>query len=162
MVTLLDVFAILLSLTGFLFGGLWGARFGAAGAIGGTLAGGALGLFLGRLPTRMVISRARRELAPLSSVELRARLRQADCWTPNVLLLELRSRGEDIRFALPLVLGLMEAECPCHRVKGFAALLSAFPEVAKFAKGYNPNHSLERCKQKVAELKDRRGPERQT
>jgi hypothetical protein len=153
MVTLYDLMAILLPVCGLAFGAGLGSDHGFVWAVVGALAGGMVGLYLGRLPKVIMIRCERRKLAPLASAEIRTRLHDPSCWTPQFLLLELRSRGEDIGPELPCVFDLMESENQHFRMKGLAALLSAFPEVAKMARGYNPIHPVEKCRQKVVQLR---------
>jgi hypothetical protein len=153
MITLSDLFAIILTLTGLLGGGAWGASYGILWGVAGALGGGVLGFGVGQLPGYLEIRRMRRELAHLSPKEIRSRLHDPGCWTPNYLLMELRARGEDIADELPLVLRLMESEVAHHRTKGFAALLSAYPEIARAAEGYDPTHAVGDCGRKVAELR---------
>lgn len=155
MITIFDIVQILSPLLGLLLGGALGSKLGPVGAIVGALLCGGLGLYLGRLPTLFMIRGMRRKLARFGPAELRAQLRDPRCWTPNILLLELRARGEDISPELPLVLSLMESEHQHRRTFGFAALLSAFPEVAKSLRGYSPTQPVEKCKRKIMEFKQR-------
>lgn len=158
MITIFDMVQILSPLLGLLLGATLGAPLGPVGAVVCGLFGGAVGLYLGRLPTLFMIRGMRRKLARFNPVELRDQLHDPKCWTPNILLLELRARGEDISTELPLVLSLMESEHQHRRTLGFAALLSAFPEVAKALRGYNPTQPIEECIRKMMEFKQRTEP----
>jgi hypothetical protein len=162
MVTLTDLLAIILTLTGLIAGCALGARNGLLWGVAGTLGGGVLGFGVGQIPGFLQIWLMRRELAPLSPEELRSRLHDPGCWTPNFLLMELRARGEDIAGELPHVLRLMESEHLIHRQIGFAALLSAYPEVARLAKGYSPKHAVSDCSQRIAALRRSVEPSRAT
>jgi hypothetical protein len=157
MFTIFDLIRCLSPLFGLLLGGGFGSELGIGGAIAGGLLGGAVGLFVGRLPILFLCRGMRRKLASFSAEELRAKLHDPGCWTPNFLLLELKARGQDIGEELPFVLSLMESEHGPHRTRGYAALLSAFPDVAKALKGYNPTQSTEKCRGKIAEFKQGTG-----
>jgi hypothetical protein len=125
------------------------------GAIAGGLAGFILAIYLGRylnyIYTLWVARSFQRKWTSFSTSELRSQL--ATTLTPNFLLLELRRRGEDIDQDVYPILVMLESEAPFRRVLGFAALLSAFPYLAKLLGGYNPAHSVSECHEKVADLR---------
>jgi len=158
-ITLFDVIPLVLPLLGVLLGASAGSglRFGDTGTLALALICGAAGWALGRLPGRLVFRGIQRDLARESTAELRRLLHASDCWIPNHVLVQLRARGEDIRPELPLVLAMMEAAEPHRRAFGFAALLSAFPEFARLARGYNPSQPPQTCALKVRELRLRLG-----
>ncbi|MGV3661577.1 MAG: hypothetical protein ACO1TE_15425 [Prosthecobacter sp.] len=151
MFTVFDLVQLLGPIMGMIIGGAVGAEFSVVLGIVGALAGGMLGLHLGWLPTKWMIMSARRKMDAFTSADLEAQL-NASCWTPNFILLELRSRGEDIGKHLPFVLDLMQHEEPFYRTRGYAALLSAFPEKAQELRAYNPTHSAERCRAAVTAM----------
>jgi hypothetical protein len=133
MITLLDLIRIILTISGFLVGAILASEFGIVGTIFGALGGGTLAFLIGVLFDRIGLWRERRRLARFTSEELRAQLHEINCWTPNLLLWEHQHR----------------------RTRGFAALLSGFPEFARFLRSYNPMHSQEACEQKMVEFKKR-------
>jgi hypothetical protein len=155
MVTFFDLVHLLSVLIGLLVGGAAGSRFGPGGAIAGGLVGVVTGLYLGNLPTKCMVRREHRKLASFSTAELRAQLHDVTCWTPNFLLLELQARGEDIRGELPFVLSIMECEQQHRRTIGYAALCSAFPDVAKSLRTYNPMQPVEKCRLRIDEFRRR-------
>jgi hypothetical protein len=156
MITLYDLITIISTLVGIMIGMIIGKEYGIGLGIAGAIAGGYIGWRLGILPTRLMIRKQRRNLAKLTVDELHQQLHKpllSDGHTPNFLLLELRARGEDISKHVDMVLNLMEAESFLRRSVGFAALLSAYPQLARRMRPYNPNWSVERCRQCVAELR---------
>lgn len=132
MFTLFDVFLLVGLIGGIACGISLGAKWmGLPGAIGVGILGGVLGAFLGQLPKFMTLRLLVRWLRRMSSQELKAFLRSPDCLTHNVVLLELLSRGESIAPELPVVLELLTSDRPDRRGCGWAALASAYPEVAE-------------------------------
>ena len=144
--SLLTIYHILTAagaLSGFALGMAAGFRLsGVPGAVGGSLAGGLLGWCLGRVPELLVWRSIARDLTRLSAEELRADLRRADCRFPNCVLLELQSRGEEIRSELPVVLRMLESEDYNCRCRGWAALTSAYPELAALIADYRVTDGL--------------------
>jgi hypothetical protein len=140
MITLLDFITyLLLPIFGMAFGWSlgamyfnWPAGFGGA-AIGVTIfwfGGGALRRFF----LAKTVRKMRERFARLSSEELRAHL--ATSLTPNFILLELKARGQDVAGELDVVLALLEDSNFHRRVRGWAALSSAFPDVAASLKDF--------------------------
>lgn len=95
-----------------------------------------------------------RELALLPVPELRDNLRSPKCLIPNLILLELHRRGEEIRSELPLVVDLLVAEEPYRRRMGLAALNSAFPELSALIPDYNVNDSIDELRRKTIKLRE--------
>lgn len=146
MFTLFDLIRLMSPLIGAIIGGSVGGEFGIAYGILGALLGGFIGLRLGALPTKLMIRSARNDFAPLSIPDLEDKLVDTG-WTPNLILMELKARGENVDKHLPFVLSLLKHNDLHCRTKGYAALLSAFPDIAKRLKGYNPTNSAEACRQ---------------
>ncbi len=148
MFTLFDLIQLMSPLVGAIIGGAVGGERGIAYGVLGALLGGFIGLKIGSLPTRLMIRSARNDFAPLSIPELEDKLVDT-CWTPNLILMELKARGQDVDKHLPFVLSLLKHSHTHCRTKGYAALLSAFPDIAKSLKGYNPTDSEETCRRLV-------------
>jgi hypothetical protein len=154
MFTLFHVFVLAGALFGFSIGLSIGAKlFGVVGGIIGALAGGYLGVVVGRIPEALVLRPLVRHLKAKSTPELRAQLHSPKCLTPNVVLLELQSRGEDIRQELPVVLDLLVSEDTGRRGHGWAALTSAFPELVEQIRDYRIGDSIDECRRKTQILR---------
>jgi hypothetical protein len=128
--------------------GLFGAI---AGAILGLILFAYLGSCLDNLFLRISMRKMRKQFAPFSVSELRSQL--STSFTPNYILVELKLRGEDISKDIEPVLRLLEDENSSRRTRGYAALLSAFPQLAASVRGYNPMRPVSECHQKVEELR---------
>ncbi|MCW8133286.1 MAG: hypothetical protein KIS92_23280 [Planctomycetota bacterium] len=127
--------------------------FGIFGGILGALTGGYLGVAVGRIPEWVTLRLLIRNLNAKSTTELKTLLHGPNCLTPNVVLLELRRRGEDIRQELPFVLDLLVSEDAGGRGKGWAALTSAFPELAAQVQDYRIADSVDDCRRKLEKLR---------
>lgn len=151
--TIFDV----LTLCGLIFGTVLGYRFGAhAGAVVGVLGaalGAAFGLILARLPYLLALISTKRSLRRRASSDLRALLADPHFLAPNVVLLELKSRGEDISDDLPQVLDMLVDSSQQRRRRGWHALASAFPEVARRLGDYRNRDTVENCKEKIARVR---------
>ena len=136
-----------------------GARLlGTPGGVMGGVLGCVVGFVAGRLPFILGLRRLSRDLAANTTAELRADVRSPDCPTPNVVLLELLSRGEDIRSELPAVLHLLTSEDFGRRGAGWAALTSAFPELAASLSDYRLDDTVEACRRKTDRLRAKAEP----
>src|SRR5262245_9696484 len=125
MITLFNVLALVGMGLGFGIGMSVGAKhFGVGGGVIGAILGGCSGLIIGRIPGILVLRSIARDLMSMSSDELRAYLHGPRCPTPNFVLLELKSRGEDIRRELTVVVELLRSEDVDRRGRGWAALTS--------------------------------------
>ena len=154
MFTLFDLLILLSIVGGAILGGRAGYNyFGTIGAVVGVLTGGRGGLAIGRIPKRLALWAVRRELAAKTSDALRASLRSPDCMTSNLVLLELQRRGEAIRPELPIVLDMLVSEDTSRRGFGWAALTSAFPELAGQVRHYRINDSVDECRRKTEVLR---------
>jgi hypothetical protein len=128
--------------------------FGVCGGVVGAMLGGGAGYAAGRLPEDFVLQSLARELALASADELRAYLHGPECQTPNVVLLELQSRGEDIQPELPWILDMLVSEKLSRRGLGWAALTSAFPVRAGQLGDYRTDDSVAECRRKTAKLRN--------
>ncbi len=154
MFTLFDLLMLIGLGGGLLFGVLEGAkRFGPIGGIVGAIVGAYLGFIIGRLPWTLMLRSIARDLKSRTSTELREDLRGPRNQPPNLVLLELGRRGEDILGELPVVLDLLVAEDFGQRGRGWAALTSAFPKLAAQIRGYSISDSVEECRRKVQPLR---------
>jgi hypothetical protein len=154
MLTLFDILPLCGACIGLALGATGGAGLlGTPGGVIGAVVGCAVGFVAGRLPFLLRLRRLSRDLAAKSTAELRADLRNPNCPTPNLVLLELRRRGEDIRAELPVVLDLLASEDFGRRGTGWAALTSAFPELAVSLSDYRLDDPVEECRRKTGRLR---------
>lgn len=156
MITFLNLLRILIPVAGGCLGASVGyaARGPAGWAVGALIGFVLLNAFAARIQgwfLRREIRAMRRKLAPLSAEELRGNL--ATSLTPNYFLLELKARGEDISGELETVLQMLEADASHRRIVGWAALRSAFPQIALLLTAYFPTRSAPTCREQVAELR---------
>jgi hypothetical protein len=140
---------------GLALGAAGGAKlFGSTGGLIGALIGGYAGFILGGLPEWLVFRSLALALARESADELRSFLRSPNCQIPNLVLMELASRGEDITGELNVVLDLLESEDVAQRGRGWAAMISAFPEVAAKVRNYRIGGSVAECREQIAPLRN--------
>ncbi len=154
MFTLFDIFELLGPLAGAAIGALIGIRFGTPSAVIGAVVGIVAGRLFGKLPTFLMLKSLHRSLSQKSTEQLRAELRTERCLIPNVIILELSSRGENIMQYLPVVLDLLESEDSSRRGFGWAAITSAFPDLAHRISGYRLDDTIDECKRKLQILRD--------
>jgi hypothetical protein len=160
MLTLFDVLQLLGAWVGLVVGIVSGERFfGTLGAIVVALVGAVLGFVAGTIPFVLVLRMVSRDLAAKTVAELRADLRSPNCLAPNVILLELLRRGEEIHSELPVVLDMLVAEASDRRGAGWAALLSAFPDLAALIPDYRIFDPVETCRGKTECLRARANQE---
>jgi hypothetical protein len=126
---------------------------GVGGGMAGALIGGWLGFLLGKLPEILVLKWLYSHLSGATSNELRDFLHQPDCHIPNVVLLELQRRGEDIYQELGVILDLLVSKEVPRRALGWAALNSAFPDLALELCDYSIVDSIEECRRKTKTLR---------
>lgn len=129
-----------------------GRRFGILGGLAGALVGGIIGRVCGRLPFRITGWVLFRDLRRKSPEALWAMLRDNECVMPNLVLLELRRRGEDRGEGLRLILGMLVSEDRPRRFLGWTALRSVFPDQAAHLDDYNPDASADLRRAVVARL----------
>lgn len=131
MFTLFDVLGLVLPIAGIVYGAWLGfARGGWVPAILGAVLGGVTGFIAARLMLvvpQALLSRGQRRR---STADLQAELRAGKSLAPNVLLMELRRRGEADKADLAAVFDLLLADALEQRSRGLAALRSAYPELA--------------------------------
>jgi hypothetical protein len=149
------IFGVILGL-GLVAGMAGGTKlYGVAGGIAGTLIGGCAGFVVGGVPKLLVLRWLSGRLTLVSTDELRAFLRCVDCPIPNVVLLELKRRGEDIHREFGVILDMLSSEEVSRRGRGWAALNSAFPELARHVGEYYPGDSAAECRSKTGKLRSR-------
>lgn len=129
--TLFDFLGVLGAIAGAMLGGYVGGSFGVPGIIGGVIIGLFIGRFIGNIPFILVIKQLQRKFADDSISELRKKLNDPACMIPNIILLELLSRGEDVTKDLPVVIGLLQSDETSKQGFGWAALTSAYPNLVK-------------------------------
>lgn len=148
----MTIFHVLV-MCGLVFGALLGYRVGVhAGVVIGGITGvfGALlGVILARIPLLLTLRWIKRAFQSKSSKELRAMLGNPLALGPNAILLELRSRGEDISQDLPTVMQMLVSPSQLRRRQGWYALASAFPELARQSKDYRDGDTPQECAEKI-------------
>jgi len=152
---MITVFHILPGM-GLVIGGLGGVALGSSlgttsGIILGVLGGGA-GWVCGRLPFVVVLKSIKRDFRGLTTDRLRSLLRDPGFLAPNVVLLELGSRGEDIESEMPVVLEMLIAPSRERRMRGWHALESAFPARARMVSDYRIDDTPDQCRTKIRQL----------
>jgi hypothetical protein len=152
--TLFDVLPSFGAATAAALGAALGARLiGIGGAAMGAAVGCMLGMIVGSMPYLLSLRLLRRSYNKKSVADLRADLRRPDCFNANTILLELKARGEDIRTDLPIVLDLLTADDAMMRPIGWAALTTAYPELAATIPNYRIFDTPENCRKIVAVLR---------
>ena len=151
---MLRLFMVGIGFIGAVLGAEYGAKlFGVVGGIGGALGGGYLGLRIGFAPTALVLTLISVKLGRMSVKELHQSLmRGTNRLIPNLVLLELQRRGEDIEPYRPFVFDLLRSSEMSDRSRGLAALQSAFPELAERLTDYRISDSPEACRDAVERL----------
>ena len=138
---------------GFAVGLGFGSRhLGVPGAIGGGLAGAVLGLMAGTVPFLITAAAFKRKLVANTVEDLHSSLHDPNEPAPNLVALELLSRGEKATSVLPPILNLLMSESSSQRGRGWAALTSAFPELAGRIPDYRIHESVQECRRKVHPL----------
>lgn len=153
---MITVFHILPGM-GLVFGALGGFALGSRlgtipEIICGALGGGA-GLVAGRIPFILVLKSMKRDFRSKTTEQLRAMLRDPGFLAPNVLLLELGSRGEDLEREMPVVLDMLTAPDRQRRIRGWHAFESAFPKRAKILNDYRIDDTPDECWKKIQRLR---------
>ena len=152
--TIYHVFVVAAICAGFALGMAAGAKlFGVAGGVAGAIIGGYAGFVAGQLPELLVLRWLARSLIRANTDELRSWLRDPSCQIPNILLLELERRGEDIHGELGVVLDLLVSEDVSQRGHGWAALTSASPDMARQMGDYRLGDSVDECRRKTGKLR---------
>jgi hypothetical protein len=154
MFTVFDLMTLVTPIAGAWLGFEVGSRVGLAGGAAGAIAGLVLGWIVGRVPFILSVRSVQRSFADLTADDLRLLLRRRDCTIVNLILLELAARGEDIRKELSVVLDLLESDDSSKRGFGWAAMTSAYPDLAARMKGYRPRASATRRRLKVKAFRE--------
>jgi hypothetical protein len=154
MITLFHVFQML----GLLVGAMIGARLGFSvfGITGACILAPLLAYFgfrLGNLPWIWVLRSEKKKFQKESTKDLIDGLRGKYAFCPNIVLAELRIRGEDITAFLPYLQDLMVSPDVYTRNRGWVALKSALPEYALLIPSYLPTLELSQCQEIVKTLK---------
>jgi hypothetical protein len=152
--TIYDLFFLAAICAGIGVGGAAGAELhGMVGGAAGALAGGWIGFLVGRLPELLVLNWLASSLTTVPADELRDFLHDPDCHIHNLVLLELQRRGENIHQELGGILDMMAANDVSRRGLGWAALNSAFPDLARQLGDYSVGDSAEECRRKIRQLR---------
>jgi hypothetical protein len=155
MFTLFDLIRLLAIVGGAAVLGIIGwDKLGIVGCAIGIPVGLILGGMIGQLPLMIGLKWMSRRFDRMTDDELLAELHDTNCFTPNVHLLELSRRGYDIQRELPYVHSLLASTEMHRRTAGWAALTSAFPDLADKIAGYNPTAQTDDCQMKCKPLLD--------
>jgi len=134
-------------------GARYGGRFGPTGGIVGALLGGAFGLAAGLGLVAASAEYLLRRLRKKSVAELRVELRDPAHRTPNLVLSELKRRGEVSPYDLDAVVAMLEDESRPRRTRGFLALRATFPQLLEAAPDYQPTAGAAERAAAVARLR---------
>jgi len=108
MFTMFDLIRLLTIVCGAVLLGIFGwNQFGIIGCATGIPVGLLLGALLGQLPLWIRLKWISRRFDRMTDDELLAELHDANCFTPNIHLLELKRRGYDIRLELQHIHALL-------------------------------------------------------
>jgi hypothetical protein len=152
--TIFHILSLLLALAGaFLisFAGSW--AFGVIGGLLGFIVGAFVGCICGYVLVAAILHWSTRDVRSKTTEELRELILSGKTFTPNFVLLELASRGEDIEIYLPRILDMLVTENPDIRRLWWVALVSAFPEQADRLPDYRPAAPLETCRKVVGDIR---------
>ena len=131
MFTLFDFFGLLLPVVGLVVGSMRGfEQGGVMGAVVGAALGGVMGVIASRLVLIVPLALLSWRLRRRSTANLQTELRSKASLAPNVLLMELRRRGEASDEDLAVIFDLLVDRALEQRSRGLAALRSAYPELA--------------------------------
>lgn len=154
--TIFEMVPLMGILFGILFGITVGSHFGVVaggfGALIGAVVGGILGRIGGRLLLMGIVQLLHRDFSKKTVEQLRTMLHDPNCLAPNVVILELGTRGEKMEQELPVVLDLLCSPVRDRRIRGWHALASVFPERAKIISDYRIDDSVEKCQEKVQKI----------
>jgi hypothetical protein len=127
-------------------------RFGILGCVAGALIGFLSGAVIGQLPLLVGLKRMSRQFDRMTDEQLSEYLHDRECLATNLVLLELDRRGSDIQRELPFVHSLLASDEVQRRTRGWAALMSAFPELVGRVPGYSPTATTAECRAKCEPL----------
>ena len=128
-------------------------RFGVLGVIPGVVVGVLAGGIIGWLPGYLAILIPSLRYEFMSTVELKKQLHESGSLI-NFILVELRRRGEDVNTELPFVQNFLTSSQMFERTAGWAAFISAYPELIPQIPNYNPTDSTEICRKNCEPLKE--------
>jgi hypothetical protein len=136
----------------------YGNIIGVASGVLVTLPAYFLLLWFRKLRMKLMIKKARKKMEKFSTDDLKQHLYSQpfscpDGLTPNYLIMELISRGEDATEYIDLVLDMLEDDSLLRRIFGYGAFRSAYPYLVNIIIGYNPQKPVEHCREKVAEIR---------
>jgi hypothetical protein len=155
--TLYDLLTIIFTIVGVLLGVGFGRTYGPFGGMLGAVVGGLVGGWIGRIPAKRRMQSTRKGLSQFTTEKVRELLYRPALspgrWPPNLLLMELQARGEDLNKHVELILSMLEADPVWQRAFGYGALLSAYPHLAHNLKGYRPAAPVDDCRTKVGQLR---------
>jgi hypothetical protein len=153
MITIFHILPGMGLVIGALGGFTLGSHFGTSpGIICGALGGG-VGLVCGRVPFALALKSMKRDFSGIGTERLRTMLRDPGCLAPNVLLLELGARGEDLEREMSVVLDMLTDPSRERRVRGLHALQSGFPARAKTISDYRIDDTPDDCRKKIQRLR---------
>ena len=152
--TLFHLMPLACLLIGAVKGAAVGQRWGVLGAASGVVVGAVLGGGCGWALSAGLLSSTRWRFANESTDSLRGRLIDPDFSAPNLVVVELILRGEDLSEDLPTIVDMLGASSQARRVQGWAALTAAAPELLARLPKYNPSDSTEQCRTDAAELRE--------
>ncbi|GEM_PF-2389652 len=154
MFTVFHLIALLSAITGATIGATCGWHwFGWAGVIVGVIAGFVTGTIIGNCVLVGATTLFSRKLVRMTAEELRSYLHSEDCLTPNLVLLELNRRGEDIMSELPFLYSRLTSDNSSHRAHALAAMNTVFPELADRIPEYSPFAATEDCRNYAEPIK---------
>ncbi len=153
-ITIFDIIPLYAIILGICVGVKLGTVFGHVGAVIGGMVGGILGWFGWRFLLMGICKwlDRKRNLSNKTVEELRAMLRDPNCPIPNVALLELGIRKQNMEQELPVVLDMLISPMKQRRIRGWRTLASVFPERAKLVSDYRIDDSIEKCREKIQKL----------
>jgi hypothetical protein len=129
--TIFDLLGLVLTVAGLVCGAVVGfERGGLLAAVVGAALGGVIGFIASRLALIVPFAVVSIGLRRRSTPDLRSELRSKASLAPNVLLMELRRRGEAGEEDIAVVLDLLLDDSLEQRSRGLAALTSAYPDLA--------------------------------
>lgn len=153
MITIFDIIQLTFPVFGMIIGFKLGGPFGFWTSIVLSIIGLIIGFVLGKMPFALTILFLKKGFKNRASVDLRQEFAKDDCLIPNILLLELSSRGENLSDELEALLERLNANNIDKRSRAWIALKSAFPDTANMIPDYHFSDSPEVRKRKIDKLK---------
>ena len=154
MFTIFHLIALLCVIGGTVIGAGCGWHwFGWAGLVVGSVIGIAAGIIMGTFPLVAATSFFSRKFVHMNSKELWEHLHADDCLTPNLVLLELNYRGEDVSTELPNLFSRLTSDNSNDRAKALASMNSLFPELVEKIPEYDPFATTQDCRKHADPIK---------